>query len=156
MNGTYTSLLLDLDDTLLDFKMAEAHAIRNVLSENGLPCDNEAVKTYSAVNKSYWERFERGEIPKSAIFTGRFETLLKIFGRTGDPEALSAEYAAGLSEGYFTVDGAFEILDYLKENGYMLYAATNGLSSTQYRRIAGSGLEPYFGMLFVWEDARCQ
>ena len=70
MNGIYTSLLLDLDDTLLDFKMAEAHAIRNVLSANGFPCDNEAVKTYSAVNKSYWERFERGEIPKSAIFAG--------------------------------------------------------------------------------------
>lgn len=156
MNGTYTSLLLDLDDTLLDFKTAEAHAIRNVLSANGLPCDDEAVKTYSAVNKSYWERFERGEIPKSAIFTGRFETLLKIFGRTGDPEALSAEYAAGLSEGYFTVDGAFEILDYLREKGYMLYAATNGLSSTQYRRIAGSGLEPYFDMVFVSEDAGYQ
>ena len=117
MNGIYTSLLLDLDDTLLDFKMAEAHAIRNVLSANGLPCDDEAVKTYSAVNKSYWERFERGEIPKSTIFAGRFETLLKILGRTGDPEALSKEYAAGLSEGYFTVEGAVEILDYLKENG---------------------------------------
>ena len=149
----YTSLFLDLDNTLLDFNKAEAHAIRQVLAAHGLPSDESAVKTYSAINKSFWECFERGEIPKSRIFTGRFEKLLEVFSTNGDPAAFSAEYGSRLAEGYFTVDGAFPVLDYLKEKGYKLYATTNGLSSTQYRRIDGSGLKPYFDRVFVSEDA---
>ena len=47
----YTSLFLDLDDTLLDFKAAEAFAIRQVLKANSLPSDAYAVSTYSKINK---------------------------------------------------------------------------------------------------------
>ena len=152
----YTSLFLDLDNTLLDFNKAEAHAIRQVLDAHGLPSDESAVKTYSSINKSFWESFERGEIPKNAIFTGRFKRLLEVFGREGDPSALSAEYCNALAAGYFTVEGAFEILDYLRQKGYRLYAATNGLSATQNRRIKGSGLAPYFDRGFVSEDSGYQ
>ena len=153
---SYTSLFLDLDDTLLDFKKAEAYAVRKVLKNNSLPFDDEAVRTYSKINKGFWESFERGEIPKSEIFTGRFKRLLEVFGCKGDPAALSAEYGRGLSEGYFTVDGAFDILNYLRDKGYKLYATTNGLSTTQYRRIEGSGLAPYFNRVFVSEDSGYQ
>ncbi len=153
---SYTSIFLDLDDTLLDFKAAESFAIQKVLARNGLPSDNEAVKTYSAINKSFWESFERGEIPKSEIFAGRFKKLLEVFSAEGDPIALSKEYGLGLSEGYFTVEGAFDILDYLKAKSYRIYATTNGLSTTQYKRIEGSGLSPYFDRVFISEDAGCQ
>lgn len=153
---SYTSLFLDLDDTLLDFKAAEAAAIRKVLKNNSMPFDDEAVRTYSRINKSFWESFERGEIPKSAIFVGRFKKLLEVFGCKGDPVSLSEEYGRGLSEGYFTVEGAFDILDYLRKKGYKLYATTNGLSATQYRRINGSGLAPYFDRVFVSEDSGYQ
>lgn len=149
----YTSLLLDLDNTLLDFNKAEAAAVKKVLARNGLPDSEEVVKTYSRINKSFWERFERGEIEKTEIYAGRFRKLLSVLGKEGNAEELSHEYGGYLSEGFFTVDGAFPILDYLKERGYKLYAATNGLSSTQYRRIKGSGLEPYFDAVFVSEDA---
>lgn len=149
----YTSLFLDLDNTLLDFNKAEAYAVSRVLKNNGLPFDGKTVRLYSEINKSFWESFERGEIPKTAIYAGRFKKLLDVLGKNGDPEALSAEYGRGLSEGYFKVDGADEILVYLKNKGYKLYATTNGLSSTQYRRIDGSGLKAYFDAVFVSEDA---
>ena len=53
----YTSLFLDLDNTLLDFNAAEAHAVRKVLKSHGLPHDDAAVALYSDINRSYWERF---------------------------------------------------------------------------------------------------
>ena len=152
----YTSLFLDLDETLLDFTAAESYAIREVLKNNSMPCDDEAVRTYSKINKSFWESFERGEIPKSEIFTGRFKKLLEVFDCKGDPAALSEEYGRGLSKGYFTVEGAFDILNYLRDKGYKLYATTNGLSTTQYSRIKGSGLAPYFDAVFVSEDSGYQ
>lgn len=151
--GTYTSLFLDIDNTLLDFYMAEDVAVRRVLKAHSLPCDDATVKLYSGINQSYWERFERGEIPKSDIFEGRFKTLLEVLRAKGDTAAISKEYCVYLSEGYFKVEGAIDILEYLKAKGYKLYATTNGLSSTQFKRIKNSGIEPYFDKIFVSEEA---
>ncbi len=149
----YTSLFLDIDNTLLDFNMAEAVAVRKVLQQHSLPSDDNTVKTYSNINRMYWERFERGEIPKSDIFEGRFKTLLETLGVNGDVSALSVDYCSHLSEGYFKIEGAEEILEYLKQKGYKLYATTNGLSSTQFKRIKNSGIEPFFDAIFVSEQA---
>lgn len=150
---TYTSLFLDIDNTLLDFYKAEDVAVRSVLRAHSLPYDDATVKLYSGINQSYWERFEKGEIPKSDIFEGRFKTLLEALNATGDTAAISKEYCVYLSEGYFKVEGALDILEYLKLRGYKLYATTNGLSSTQFKRIKNSGIEPYFDKIFVSEEA---
>lgn len=149
----YTTLFLDLDNTLLDFNMAERVAVRKVLEAYSLPCDDTAVTKYSAINKDYWERFERGEIPKSAIFEGRFKTFLEFYGLSADTAAISKDYCKNLSEGYFKVEGADDILTYLKDKGYYLCATTNGLSLTQFKRIENSGLNKYFDKVFVSEDA---
>lgn len=148
----YTSLFLDLDNTLLDFDMAEKVAVRKVLQSHSLPFDDDAITNYSAINKSYWERFERGEIPKNAIYEGRFKSFVEFYSLTADTAAIATEYMSNLSEGYFKIEGADEILTYLKESGYFLYATTNGMCTTQYKRIKNSGLEPYFNGIFVSED----
>ncbi len=152
----YSTLFLDLDNTLLDFNKAEEVAVKRVLGEFSLPCDDKAVKIYSEINRSYWERFERGEIPKSDIFEGRFISFTKHYGVTADTAAISKKYCEYLSEGYFTIDGTFKILKYLKEKGYKLYATTNGFSFTQHRRVKESGLLPYFDAVFVSEDINHQ
>lgn len=149
----YTSIFLDLDNTLLDFNMAEKVAVKKVLQKYNLPHDDEAVKTYSNINRNYWERFERGEIEKSEIFEGRFKTFLSVYSLEADTTAIAKDYCLNLSEGYFKIDGAIEILEYLKKKDYRLYATTNGLSLTQFKRIKNSGLEPYFDKIFVSEQA---
>lgn len=149
----YTSLFLDLDNTLLDFYKAEAVAVKKVLEQYNLPSDDNAIKTYSDINKYYWEAFERGEIPKSAIFEGRFKTLLEHFGEERNTADISKDYCSNLSEGHFKIDGADDILTYLKNKGYKLYATTNGLASTQFKRIENSGLGVYFDKIFISEDA---
>lgn len=152
----YTSLFLDLDNTLLDFNMAEKAAIRKTLVKHSLPSDDVAIMTYSDINRQYWERFERGEIPKSDIYEGRFKSLLSAFGAAGDSAVISADYITHLSEGYFKIDGAEDVLTYLKNKGYMLYATTNGNCFTQFKRVKNSGLEPYFLKVFVSEEAGFQ
>ena len=131
----YTSIFMDLDNTLLDFNMAEKFAAQKVLAKYNLPHDQEAISTYSNINRSYWERFERGEIKKNEIFEGRFKAFLSHYNQKGDTAAISSDYSLNLSEGYFRIEGAIEILEYLKEKGYKLYATTNGLSLTQFKRI---------------------
>ena len=152
----YTSLFFDLDNTLLDFYKAEAVAIERVLKQHSLPYDGDTIKLYSKINRSYWERFERGEIPKEAIYEGRFITLFEALNCNGDAKTVAKDYFNALADGHFVMNGAVEILEYLKAKGYKIYATTNGVSFTQYKRIENSGLAPYFDKVFVSEDAGCQ
>lgn len=152
----YTSLFLDIDNTLLDFYKAEENAITETLKEFFLPYSKDIVKMYSEINRSFWERFERGEISKDAIFEGRFKKLVSVLGVERDTAAISENYCKRLACGYFKVDGADEILTYLKDKGYKLYATTNGFAFTQHNRIEKSGLKKYFDKVFISEDAGYQ
>ena len=96
---------------------------------------------------------ENAEKKREEIFSGRFKKLLEVLGQERDTKAMSEDYFKFLSEGYDVVDGAFEILQHLKDRGYKLYATTNGVASTQYKRVKNSGLEPFFDGVFVSEEA---
>ena len=147
----YTTLFLDLDNTLLDFDKAEEVAIEKVLRKYDLPHDKETIKLYSAINLSFWKRFEKGEIPKDAIFEGRFKKLLQELNEDRHTALISDDYCGFLSEGYFVVNGADSILDYLKNKGYYICATTNGFAFTQKKRVEHSGLECYFDKVFISE-----
>lgn len=152
----YTTLYFDLDNTLLDFYRSEKWAIKQVLALHGLPDDDGTAKLYSDINRTFWERFERGEIKKNEIFAGRFEVLLNTLGIAGDSEKMSQDYFLKLSCGYDVVEGAEPLLEYVKAQGYKVYATTNGVAKTQYKRIEHSGLEGYFDAVFVSEEVGAQ
>lgn len=149
----YTTLYFDLDNTILDFSAAEHTAIRQLLSLHQLPVTDVIITVYSRINAGWWERFEKGEIEKKEIYPGRFRDLLAHFNFTGDPTKMAVDYFEFLSQGHVMLDGADKVLKYLKEQGYTICITTNGMSSTQYRRIDGSGLKQYFDYIFVSEDA---
>lgn len=72
-----TTILWDVDRTLLDFDAAERAAVQSLYIEFGLgECSEEALARYSAINRKYWEKMERGEITKQQVLVGRFEEFL--------------------------------------------------------------------------------
>ncbi len=143
-------VFLDLDDTLLDFRLTEREAISQTLLAFGLEPTEERISTYSAINLAAWERFERGEIPRERIFLERFERLFAHFGWAIEPAAFEAVYRRQLSLGHPLVPGARALLDYLAPR-YRLYVASNGTADTQDRRLAEAGLVPYFEQIFISE-----
>ena len=64
-------------------------------------------------------------------------------------------YRVWLGEGAYLMEGAVEILDYLKER-YPLYVVTNGVGATQRKRLKASGLDKYFRDIFISEEAGSQ
>lgn len=152
----YTTLFLDMDNTILDFSASERYAIRQLFVNYGLPCGDKAVKAYSRINDSYWKKFERGELEKSEIVIARFKDTLALFGEERDFARMNDDYFQLLSQCYFKTDGAIEVLSYLKSAGYLLYATTNGVSRTQHNRISGAGIKDFFNGIFVSEDAGFQ
>ena len=149
----YTTLYFDLDNTLLDFSAAEHVAIQQLFSLHGLPISDEKIARYSAINHTWWERFEKGEIKKEEIYSGRFREYLDYYKLNGDPVKMAEDYFDFLSQGYFLVEGADKALEYIKAKGYTVCITTNGMSRTQYRRIDNCAIKQYFDYIFVSEDA---
>ena len=144
------NLLLDLDDTLLDFKRAEAIAIRDTFTELNIDPSDENVALYSKINRSCWARLELGELTREEVLHNRFDILFEKLGIKGDSHKTQAMYEYKLSLGAFYLDGAEELLNTLYGK-YRLYLATNGIIKVQARRIADSGIGKYFDDIFVSE-----
>lgn len=144
-------VLLDLDDTLLDFKKAEARALSRSLSELGIAHDDAVLERYNVINLQFWERLENGELTREEVLVGRFVQLLKEIGSEADPVSLRNIYEHRLSEGHFFVEGAEALLQALKGK-YRLFLVSNGTASVQHGRLASSGIEPYFERIFISQE----
>ena len=148
--GVIRNILLDLDDTLLDFHRAEAEAIRYTLKEFGIEPSDENVTLYSKINRSCWEKLELGEYTREEVLHRRFEILFDTLGVFGDSHETQKLYEYRLSLGAYYLDGAEALLDELYGK-YKLYLATNGIVNVQSRRINDSGIGKYFDGIFVSE-----
>lgn len=146
----YTTLLFDADDTLLDFKRCEAAALEKMMLHRGLPFDKEDVELYSRINQSYWEMYERGEIPKSAISVGRYKEFFKVKGVETDAFIAAKTYEGFLSEQHFMIDGALQLLERISKF-CDIYIITNGTDYIQKRRLMESGITALSKGTFISE-----
>jgi 2-haloacid dehalogenase len=155
MNKKYTTLLMDVDNTLLDFDEAEHRGIREVMRAFGIEPSAERETLYKNINRSCWQAFERGEITREQIFERRYPRFFSEFGVHVDAAKAEELYRAQLDNCSALIDGALELCQYLHTR-YDLYIITNGVSTTQYRRLKDSTLDQYFTEIFVSEDAGSQ
>lgn len=144
------NVLLDLDDTLLDFHRAEAEAIRHTMKEIGIDPTDETVALYSRINRSCWAKLETGEYTREEVLHRRFDMLFEALGVTGDAHETQKLYEYRLSLGAYYLDGAEDLLNELYGK-YRLYLATNGIVNVQSRRIKDSGIGKYFDNIFISE-----
>ena len=133
----YTTILLDVDDTLLDFGACERAAFCLTMQQLQIPFDETMVRRYSEINRLWWDKFERGEIEKRQIMAGRYVQLAEEFHlKLPMPDLQFA-------------------LDYLSRR-YRLYLATNATAAVQQRRLEASGILPYVQSCFYSETAGAQ
>ncbi len=145
------ALLLDLDDTLLDFHAAERFALSETLKEFGIPPKEEYITAYSRLNHAMWQKMEAGGITKDELRATRFPLFLESVGLRADGQKMAKGYESRLTDSTFTVEGAIPTLEILKKD-YALYALSNGTSAVQRNRIRKSGLQPYFQGIFLSEE----
>ena len=144
-------VLLDLDDTLLDFKKSEANAISKTLEKMGVPVTPALIARYSEINEMMWKKLERGERTRDQILTERFEYLYNEIGLDIDALKTWKVYENILSHGHYFTDGAPELLEALYKK-YDLYLVSNGTASVQKGRLESSGIEKYFKGIFISQN----
>ena len=144
----YTTVLMDADETLLDFRRSEREAVSEMLESFGISVNYEIVKKYSEINSSLWKALERGEIEKKVLFYRRFEMLSDIYGFRLDAKEMAKIYMDILATKGYMLPGALELCKKL-QGKVRLYIVTNGAEYIQRGRYKALGIEKYFDGIFI-------
>ena len=150
----YSTVFLDADGTVFDFDRSEKEALALALKDCSLPCGDEIIATYHAINDACWKEFERGELAGKRLYIVRFERLIDAFG--GDflgfpPETLDRVYTERLGQSSILYPGAFEFIRTLSRHCY-LCLATNGRADTQRGRLSRCEAARYFSDVVISEE----
>lgn len=150
--GQFTTILWDVDGTLLDFLYAQRHAMRKCFETIGKEITEEILERYTQINDRYWKRLELGEVTKEELFVGRFQTLFEECGmQDADAQAMAEEYQKNLGQIYCLMDDSLEICKKLKGR-VKQYVVTNGVTKTQLSKLKLSGLYDVMDGLFISES----
>ncbi|MBE6763067.1 MAG: noncanonical pyrimidine nucleotidase, YjjG family [Ruminococcaceae bacterium] len=148
----YTTLLMDADETLLDFCRSEGFALSDTMEKHGITMTPEIQHTYHEINRLLWQQLERGEIVRSRLKVQRFEELFEAIGASHiDAASFNEQYMQTLGTRGFVLDGAVGLVKALSEH-YRICIITNGTASVQHTRLADSGLLPYINGVFISQE----
>ena len=70
-------LLLDLDDTILDFHKAERIAISKTIRDFGVEPTEEILNLYHEINEWHWKQLEKGILTRAEVLENRFKVLFE-------------------------------------------------------------------------------
>lgn len=151
----FKAVLIDIDDTLFDFRQSSFEAMQNALASRGVRFTWDDMAAYEIHNNALWKQFERGEVAKDFIFTERFRRYFSERGLDIDPAGFNTDYLRGLAEGYAFMPHCRELLEAL-HGKYKIFIVTNGDAFAQKSRIARSGLAHLFDGVFISEELGCR
>lgn len=148
----YDIVLLDADETVYDFRLAERTAVSKTLLKYGVePVDN-TVRLYSEFNLRCWKALERGELSRAELKARRFEMLFDELGREYiDFSRVNITYENNLSQCAYLLPGALDFVKRLHRT-CRIYLATNGLTIPQRGRYNRSAVKPYVDGIYISEQ----
>lgn len=147
-----TTVLWDVDGTLLDFKVAERTAIKALFSEFGIgECTDAMLIRYSQINTSFWKRLEKNELTRPQVLKGRF---VQFFGEYGIDQSIvpsfNERYQHSLGDTIAYRDDSLNIIKKLHGN-VKQYVVSNGTVAAQTRKLNKSGIGDYMDGVFLSE-----
>ena len=167
----YTDIFFDFDDTLYDTYGNAVIALRETFDyyrlDRYFPDPQVFYDAYWAANIDLWTLYAKGEITRDYLIVERFRrplsasaALAQRFGYDELPDSeriklleLSDRFLDYCASKPGVVEGARELLDYLRSRGYRMHLCSNGFHEVQYRKLQSSGLTPYFDHVVLSEDA---
>lgn len=147
----YEFILIDLDQTIFDFKQAEKNSLGKTIRAFGLEPTEEVIARYEQINRGLWTQLEQGTVTHQQVLEDRFGNLFAAFGMEVDKAACSKAYGEGLGERHYYLPGAEEALEKL-HGKYRLYIASNGTATVQRRRMDSADLYRFFDDIFISQE----
>lgn len=144
-------VFIDIDDTLLDFTKCANDAIKCACNKFGVPYTTTLVDTFHPINLDLWHRLEKKEVTKEKLFDTRFQIVFDKLGIKADGIAFETAFRENFHESAILVDGARDLLEYLRSK-YKVYVASNASMHQQTNRMKRAELDGYIDGYFVSEE----
>ena len=142
------AILIDIDNTLLDFDASAHAAIKEGFEDRGLEfCDN-VIDVFHKINNSLWKRLELGELSKQGLFDVRWNMIFDALGIKADGVEFETYFRAYLFSSAIPMDGAMDILCYLAGK-YPVFAASNGTHLQQINRLTNADMLKHIKEVFT-------
>jgi putative hydrolase of the HAD superfamily len=160
VSSKYKHLFFDLDHTIWDFETNAKEVLNDIyhlqqLNERGIDDFDIFFKKYSYHNERLWDRYTKGFIKQEELRWKRMWLSLLEY-KIAD-EKLAREMAVQFLERLPFKQNLFpytiEILEYLKNKGYILHLITNGFESVQHNKLKHSNLTDYFNEVITSEGS---
>ncbi len=142
------TVLIDVDNTLLDFNLCSEETIRTIFDENGLHCDRYVLDTFAEINHGLWARIEQQTLTREELHRIRWPLVLDALHIEADGAAFEKRFLELINVSHVAVPGAMELLQYLAPK-YEVYVASNSEYDRQYERLELAGMIGYVKDIFA-------
>lgn len=156
----YKHLFFDLDHTLWDFEANSRQTLKELyhslnLSERGIHDFDHFHRCYIVHNDKLWERYRNGFIKVDELRWKRMWLTLLDFKIGDEPLARKMDvlFLDALPTRKILFPHTLEVLQYLKDKGYVLHLITNGFEKTQHSKLQHAGLAGYFAEVITSEGS---
>lgn len=158
----YTDIFFDLDDTLLDTFGNSLKALEELFVSYSLERNFESLDEFRTIywmtNNRLWSLYACQEIDWEELTRRRMHEVLSEGHDINITEKLcqdmTASYYRFIESKHGVVEGAHDILEYLKGKSYHLHICSNGFRAVQSAKLRAAGLDGYFDSLIFSEDAK--
>lgn len=155
----YKNIFFDLDNTLWDFRKNSEITLRKMYKKNRLQSiysiDFETFyNMYCKKNEELWINFRDNKITKEDLKNRRFQETFNSIGIFNNSLSIEFEmnYLDEIIHYHYLVEGAEEILIYLKEKKYKIHVVSNGFKEVTKNKIVCSKLNNYIDTIISSEE----
>lgn len=143
-------ILFDVDNTLMDFDECAKLAIKQSCEQAKVLNWQTVFETYTQTNPLLWQKIETGELTRQGLYEIRWKMIFEQAEINHDYVAFEKLFLANLAKQSALIDGAKEILQYLKPK-CTLCVASNAPFEQQLQRLQNADIKQFFNHFFISE-----
>ncbi len=154
INDKVDTLLVDFDDTLVDYKSCENQALRSLFDyyQIDIQLYSDIHNVYNDINNRLWPLLEQGKMSIIEIRKKRFELMSEKVPFNDDPLVIDSKYLEFFVNSTVIIDSNLSAVRSLKKSGYNIMITTNGIREVQLKRIKKVGLKSIVNGVITSED----
>lgn len=145
------AVLIDIDNTLLDFERCAEIAIEKSFAAWDLPLSEHVFPIFREINDALWLELEKETITREALYQVRWTSIFARLGILADGVRFDECFRRYITDIAEPVEGAHALLRYLAPR-YTLCVASNSTLARQTNRLQKANMFSYFDFIFTSEQ----